>query len=213
MISETDRACSPRFVGEVSLDAVGGREKSTAQDVMLLGRVARRDTLAFEQVYDRFSRPMFSMVLRIVRSRPEAEDVLQDAFFAIWNRAPNYRPDRGSPFSWIATIMRHKAIDRLRSQIRRDKRLVEDIPACTEDEAAPGGLAPLIATETERAVRSALATLGPGEHRAIELSFFDGLTHPEIAAQLGIPAGTVKARIRRGMLKLRTKLAGVSFTL
>ncbi|MBC7368684.1 MAG: sigma-70 family RNA polymerase sigma factor [Undibacterium sp.] len=178
-----------------------------AEDIDLMIRVARREIAAFEQLYDRFSHPMFSLVLRIVRSPSEAEDVLQDVFFQIWTRAPDYQPQLGSPFAWVATIMRRKAIDRLRAQIRRGLHLVAPSVPCMDPPNPSDTRAPLLATERRQEVCAALATLAAGEHRAIELAFFDGLSHQEISEALRLPIGTVKARIRRGLFKLRTKLA------
>ncbi|MDP3071251.1 MAG: sigma-70 family RNA polymerase sigma factor [Opitutaceae bacterium] len=182
------------------------RQRAPAEDVDLLLRVGQCDTIAFERLYDRFSSPMFSLVLRMVGSRAQAEDILQEVFLLIWIRARDYRQQLGSPFAWIATIMRHKAIDWLRAQGPRFRYLdtAPDQPA--PHFASLTGEDRLIATERNREVRSAIAALGVGEHRAIELAFFDGLTHAEIAAALHLPVGTVKARIRRGLLKLRLQL-------
>ncbi|MEY2877692.1 MAG: hypothetical protein RLZZ15_72 [Verrucomicrobiota bacterium] len=177
-------------------------------DAALLRAVALRDEAAFAALYDRMARPIFSLVVRIVRSRAEAEEILQEAFWQIWERAPDYRAELGSPFGWIATIARRKAIDRLRANSRHLQRIAEAQGAFGEDEfAAPLGADALGADERGAAVRAGLARLGPDERRAIALAFFDGLTHLEIAAALGAPVGTVKARIRRGLAKLKPALA------
>ncbi|MCX6955560.1 MAG: sigma-70 family RNA polymerase sigma factor [Verrucomicrobia bacterium] len=177
-------------------------------EVTLLLAVARRDEEAFATLYDRLSRPIFSLVVRIVRSRAEAEEVLQEAFWQIWENAPSYRPELGSPFCWMVTVARRKAIDRLRSNARHLQRIAEAQGLRTDDEfAAPVVLDVLAAGEQSAAVRAALARLGPDERRAIMLAFFDGLTHEEIAAALRAPVGTVKARIRRGLQKLKPSLA------
>ena len=177
-------------------------------DAALLQAVARRDEGAFASLYDRMSRPVFSLIVRVVRSRAEAEEVLQEAFWQIWERAADYRAELGSPFCWIVTIARRKAIDRLRANSRHLQRIEDAQGARVDDDfASPAALESLASDERGTAVRSALAKLGPDERRAIALVFFDGLTHLEIAAAERTPVGTVKARIRRGMLKLKPALA------
>ena len=177
-------------------------------DATLLLAVAQRDEAAFAALYDRMSRPVFSLIVRVVRSRAEAEEVLQESFWQVWERAPDYRPDLGSAFCWIVTIARRKAIDRLRANSRHLQRIEDAQGARVEDDfASPAALESLATDERGTAVRAALAKLGPDERRVIALAFFDGLTHAEIAAAERTPVGTVKARIRRGMLKLKPALA------
>lgn len=181
---------------------------SESDDVTLLLAVARRDETALAELYDRLAHPVFSMVVRIVGSRAEAEEVLQEAFWQIWESAPGYRPELGSPFCWIITIARRKAIDRLRANSRHLRRIEEAQGRRTDEEfATPVALESLVAGERSATVRAALARLAPDERRAIVLAFFDGLTHGEIATALRAPVGTVKARIRRGLLKLKPSLA------
>lgn len=177
-------------------------------DAALLLAVARRDETSFAALYDRMSRPVFALVVRVVRSRAEAEEVLQEAFWQVWERAADYRPDLGSAFCWVVTIARRKAIDRLRANSRHLQRIEEAQGARVDDDfAQPVALDALASDERGTAMRTALAKLGPDERRAIVLAFFDGLTHSEIAAAERTPVGTVKARIRRGLLKLKPALA------
>jgi RNA polymerase sigma-70 factor (ECF subfamily) len=179
-------------------------------DATLLQAVARRDETAFAELYDRMARPVFSLVVRVLRSRAEAEEVLQEAFWQVWERAPDYRAELGSAFCWIVTIARRKAIDRLRANARHLKRIEEARDLRNDDDLVePAGLKSLAAGERETAVRRALGRLGLEERRAIALAFFDGLTHEEIATVLRAPVGTIKARIRRGILKLKPALARV----
>lgn len=181
---------------------------SAPDDSRLLEAVARGDEAAFAELYDRLSRPVFSLVLRIVRSPAEAEEVLQEAFWQVWERAPDYRAELGSAFCWVVTVARRKAIDRLRANSRHLQRIEEAQHARNDDEfTAPVALDALAAGERSAAVRAALAKLGADERRAIALAFFDGLTHEEIATALRAPVGTIKARIRRGLLKLKPVLA------
>jgi RNA polymerase sigma-70 factor (ECF subfamily) len=177
-------------------------------DAALLLAVARRDEAAFAALYDRMARPVFSLIVRVVRSRAEAEEILQESFWQIWERAPDYQPALGSAFCWIVTIARRKAIDRLRANSRHLQRIEDAQGARSEDDfALPAALEALAADERGAAVHAALAKLGREERRVIALAFFDGLTHTEIAAAERTPVGTVKARIRRGMLKLKPALA------
>ena len=181
---------------------------TSPDDAKLLQAVACRDEAAFAALYDRFSRPVFSLVVRVLRSRAEAEEVLQEAFWQIWERAPDYRPELGSAFCWVVTIARRKAIDRLRSNSRQLQRIEEAQGLRNDDDfISPAGLEALAADEVGTAVRAALTKLNPDERRAIALAFFDGLTHDEIALAVRAPVGTIKARIRRGMLKLKPTLA------
>lgn len=180
------------------------------EEIALLRAVAGRDEGAFAALYDRYSGPAFGMILRILRSRAEAEEVLQEAFWQVWTRATDYRPELGSPFCWVITIARRKAIDRLRANARHLQRIEEARRARHEDDfAAPAGAESAATGESREAVRTALQKLNPDERRAIALAFFDGLTHEEIARALDTPVGTVKARIRRGMLKLKPMLASL----
>jgi len=176
---------------------------SRRDDEHLMKRVAARDRVAFAELYDQFSRPMFALVLRVVHCRVEAEDILQDAFASLWNRAETYRAERGSPFSWITAIVRNKAIDVVRERSRHFE-LMDMSLRLKHDEAEPATATDSLgAADSQRLVRAALAKLSGDESRVIELAFFDGLTHREISAALGQPLGTIKARIRRGLLKLR----------
>ncbi|MDP3071370.1 MAG: sigma-70 family RNA polymerase sigma factor [Opitutaceae bacterium] len=179
-------------------------------DATLLRAVALRDEAAFAELYERLSRPVFSLVVRVLRSRTEAEEVLQEAFWQVWERAPDFRAEVGSPFSWVVTIARRKAIDRLRANARHLRRIEEAQGLRNDDDwIAPAALESLTSGESGAAVRAALAKLNPAERHAIALAFFDGLTHDEIAQALRAPVGTIKARIRRGLLKLKPALARV----
>ncbi|MBC7366333.1 MAG: hypothetical protein H7343_05890 [Undibacterium sp.] len=159
------------------------------EDVDFLLAVGRRAEKAFAALYDRVSRPAFSIVMRIVRPTAKADAILREAFRQGWEKAPIYQPAAGSPFAWIKTLARRKAIDRLRANLRHLQRITK---------AQSAG--------DDTAVRAARKAIGIGERRAITLAFLDGLTHLEIAPTLSRPVGTVKARIRRGS-KLHTALA------
>ena len=177
-------------------------------DAILLARMTSGDTEALGAFYDAHANILFGLALRILNDHKEAEDVLQEVFLQVWEKAAAYNPALGRPLAWAITLTRNKAIDRLRSAQRRMK-LLEQAGA----EISPEGVAPLPsgadaagASEQANLVCAALTRLPPEQKRAIELAFFSGLTQTEIAAALNEPLGTIKARIRRGMLKLREEL-------
>jgi RNA polymerase sigma-70 factor (ECF subfamily) len=163
------------------------------------------DEQAFATFYGRFAPGLFSMIYAILHDQKESEDVLQEAFVQMWKRAATYDPARSSLFTWAVMIARHKAIDRLRSRQRRT-RLVEAADGATVEHSDN-----VLARSDERElVRAAMAKLGAEQREAIDLAFFAGLTQTQIADKLGAPLGTVKARIRRGLLALREVLKGAS---
>ncbi|GDX09097.1 RNA polymerase sigma factor [Verrucomicrobiota bacterium] len=177
-------------------------------EVELLRRVAQGDRRGFEELYDRFSGVLFSTASRVLNNQEAAEDVLQDVFVQIWEKAPLYDPARGKPLTWAITLTRNKAIDRLRATVRRN-RLSEDMQRESQtqnqfddrssfDAASTG--------DTNKLVHEAMQKLSKDQREAIELAFFSSLTQPEIAERLNEPLGTVKARIRRGMMRLRDLL-------
>jgi RNA polymerase sigma-70 factor (ECF subfamily) len=182
-------------------------------DLDLLQRTAKGDRVAFAGLYDRFSRPLFATALRILGDSREAEDVVHDVFLTLWQRSVEFSEDRGSPFSWAVTMTRNRAIDRVRQRRRRAEILADTPPADLGYESigsttGSDSAEMLQARERAGAVRQALSTLPQDQQRAVELAFFSGLTQQEIAANLDQPLGTVKARIRRGLLKLRDTLVG-----
>ena len=178
-------------------------------EIELLQRVAQGDRPSFETLYDRFSGVLFSIANRVLNNQEAAEDVLQDVFVQIWEKAPLYDPARGKPMTWAVTLTRNKAIDRLRSTVRRN-RLQDDVQRESETFAQfddRSSFDALASGETKQLVRAAMQKLSPDQREAIELAFFSSLTQTEIAERLNEPLGTVKARIRRGMTKLRDVLS------
>jgi RNA polymerase sigma-70 factor (ECF subfamily) len=176
-------------------------------DADLIGRIGTGDEEAFAQLYDRFSPGLYSMVIKMTSDEAEAEDVLQDAFAHIWRKAASYDPRRSAPFTWAVMVTRNKCIDRLRVRQRFNKiadRYAQEVAShadVDEYSAEEAGM-----REQRARVRAALAGMAPEQQQAIELAFFNDLTHEQIAERLGAPLGTVKARIRRGLLKLRDLL-------
>ncbi len=188
-----------------------GRRQPNEADAELVRQMTSGDANAFTNFYDRFAPGLFSMIYAILRDQTESEDVLQEAFVQMWKRTATYDATRSSLFTWAVMISRHKAIDRLRSR-QRHSRLAEAV--ANEPEVlttAPVDRADnLLARSDDRAkVRAALSQLGAAQREAIDLAFFAGLTQTQISEKLGTPLGTVKARIRRGLLALRDVLGKV----
>lgn len=184
-----------------------GSEVERKLDADLLLRTAAGDEAAFGRLYDRFSPGLYSLVLRMVRDEREAEDVLQDGFSHIWRRASTYDPARSSAFTWAVMVLRNKAIDRLRVR-QRLERTVEKVTeefSHFPDSDDTAALEPVMREERAR-VRRALGKLPEEQREAVDLAFFGGLTHEQIAEKLGTPLGTIKARIRRGLFRLRDVL-------
>ena len=162
----------------------------------LLQRLARGDRAALGELYDLYAGKVLGLAIRVLKDRSEAEDVVQEVFLQVWRQADRYDPVRGRPEAWVCTMARTRALDRLRRRASR-----REAPS----EAAPppqGGAAP----EGALAVRAALGSLSDDQRKAVELAYFDGLTQSEIARRLGEPLGTVKTRIRLGMMHLREVL-------
>ena len=175
-------------------------------EVELLALVATQDTAAFGELYDRLSGLLCGLAQQILGDVTDAEDVLQEAFLLIWNRAGSYEPRLGKPVGWAVAILRNKAIDRLRSRQRR-ARLMDE---ATRSELWSAGELPApvgVSGMDAAVVRQALLSLPAEQREAIELAFLGGLSQSEIAETLEQPLGTIKARIRRGMLRLRELLA------
>ncbi|MBS0663410.1 MAG: sigma-70 family RNA polymerase sigma factor [Verrucomicrobia bacterium] len=200
-----------RMKAPESLDLSAAVTARARADAELLGRSAQGDREAFAELYDRFARPLYSTALRITGNPAEAEDVLQDVFLTLWEKARAFEDSRGSAFAWAVTLTRHRAIDRVRQRSRRSELLSEATAEEAGTQPAPAGpdaAGALSASEHADAVRAAVKSLPPEQRRALELAFFDGLTQAEISAALRQPLGTVKARIRRGLIRLREIMGG-----
>lgn len=181
-------------------------ESAQVSDVELLTAVARGDEQALGLVYDRYRLILFGLVLRILHSRQEAEDVLQEVFLQVWNKAADFDESRGRPFTWLVTLARSRAIDRLRSLGSRER--VAQEAAREVVEASSDAIEDTIRAQEGRVVRNALQELPPEQRQLLELAYFEGLTQSEIAKRVKSPLGTVKTRMRAGMAKLRDSLRG-----
>jgi RNA polymerase sigma-70 factor (ECF subfamily) len=181
-------------------------EQVQVNDVELLKAVASQDEAALAQLYDRYRVILFGLLMRILNNREEAEDVLQEVFLQVWRRAADFDENRGRPFTWLVTMARSRGIDRLRTLASRERVAVAG--AKEETEAVSDAASDAFRSEQRSLVTSALAQLPDEQQRPLILAYFDGLTQTEIAARLGAPLGTVKTRMRTGMMKLREMLAG-----
>ena len=178
-------------------------------EIELLERVSHGDESAFTEFYRRFAPALYGMALRIMHEPKDAEDVVQESFCSIWRKAGSFDPRAGSPLTWSVLIVRHKAFDKLRVRQRRDRlsdRLIGEALS-TPGIDVTSILQPAL-HERAAIIRTALGEIAPEQKQALELAFFTDLTHEEIAERLAEPLGTVKARIRRGLLKLRELLTG-----
>lgn len=175
----------------------------TRADIALLDRIVARDERAVAELYDAHSRLLYGLILRILRDRSEAEEVLQEVYVLVWTRAETYNVSLGSPVAWLVRIARNRAIDRLRANSVR-LRAVESAPL---PEAAASPETQAAASEQQRAVVRALEALPPDQRLLIEHAYFEGLTQSELADRFKLPLGTVKTRIRSGMIALRQQLS------
>jgi len=173
--------------------------------IRLIRQVANQDRDAFSQLYDRFSTLVFTLAMRMLRARSDAEDLLQDVFVQVWRQAQNYSTERGSPEAWIVNIARSRAIDKIRSIRRMEKSFVlTDDPARAESSDNVESSA--AESEARMAMNSALANLPETQRKVLELAYFGGLTQTEIATRLAEPLGTVKTRMRSAIQRLREML-------
>ena len=187
-------------------------ETSTAQQMLdqeMIARIGRRDQAAFSALYDRLSGPLYSLAMKMLGDPAEAQDALQEVFLQIWSRAGTYDPEQSSVFSWTVLLTRSRVIDRLRARGRRSRVVVtstEDAPIAADASTVESAADTAEKNDEAARVRYVLNNLPSEQREAIEMAFFEHLSHHEIAARLGQPLGTVKARIRRGLLKLRQRL-------
>lgn len=191
------------------MDAPSQHAASTI-DPKLLARVVKGDQQAFSQLYDQSSPLLYSMALRFLGNREEAAELLQEVYLEVWRKVARYDVGRGTPIAWLITLTRSRAIDRLRARgARTSHQVVEPLDAPAAAQAADRGPGPFEAhadQELRNLVSGALAELPQAQQQAIELAYYEGLSHMEIAARLNQPLGTVKTRIKLGMSKLRESL-------
>jgi len=186
--------------------------RSTEVDLALLQRIATRDETALAELYDRHSRLAYGVIMRILGSPSDAEEVLQETFVRVWSRAETYDALLGSPAAWLTRIARNRAIDRLRARRIRLAIAIEpgsDVPSSREPITRDTPETVLESRSMAGTVRTALAALTSSQRALIEAAFFEGYTHSELAARFGVPLGTVKTRIRTGLATMRDRLEQV----
>ena len=181
---------------------------SNADDVALMRRIVEADETALGALYDRWVRSLYSLVLHLLKDPDEAEDVVEETFWQAWRKAGSYEPSRGAVSTWLLTIGRRKALDRLRARKRSredilsDERSFADLPS-----TAPDPSMDVEGLELRENVRLALNDLPQEQREVLELGYFNGLSQSEIADVTGQPLGTVKTRMRLAMQKLREPLS------
>lgn len=184
--------------------------REVSPDATLVNRLLHKDVAAFEQLYNRHSRIVYSLVLRILQQAGTAEEVVQDVFLQLWRNAARYDAARGPFVPWLLTLARNRALDHLRLKSERQRRKedqTEELPPVT---VAPEYEKQLDEKRRAERVRALLGVLSPQQRRAIELAYFQGLSHTEIAETLKEPLGTVKSWIRNGLLRLKEGLQATS---
>lgn len=174
---------------------------TSLSDSDLMRLVGRRDESALVELYRRYGRRVYPLIRRVVGNDGMADEVVQDVFVRLWTRPEQYRPEAGHLAAWLMTVARNLALDALRRNRRwRDQADVDDHAYRLHTAAPEGGL------EAVLAVRDCLGSLPDDQRRAVELAYFEGLSHAELARRLGEPLGTVKSRLRLAFDKLRTSL-------
>jgi RNA polymerase sigma-70 factor, ECF subfamily len=180
---------------------------SELDDTALVALIARRDESALSVLYDRYSRLAFSLAMRIVGERALAEEITADSFVSVWRAAGSFSAERGRFVTWLLSVVRHRAIDELRRLNVRPEGNAVELNEALQSTALPDGLDDLIdVRQRQTVVRSALASLPGPQRQALELAYFGGLTQQEIADKTGTPLGTIKTRMRLGLLKMRDEL-------
>lgn len=174
-------------------------------DTALLRAMQRGEQDAVAMLYDRYSGAAYGLAMRVTNNAQAAEDVVQDAFVSLWKQAPRFDPERGHVRAWLLTIVHHKAVDAVRRRAGRPERaLPEGAEDFIEASGRPDELAEMVLDA--EAVREAVRQIPDDQRRVIEMAYFAGMTHVEIAAQTGVPLGTVKSRLRIGLDKMREYL-------
>ena len=178
-----------------------------SDDVTTINRIANGDEAALATLYDRWAQTVYSLVFQLLRDADAAEDVVEETFWQVWHRASSYDISRGTVRTWILTIGRSRALDRLRSRKRNREDISDDLSLIRDPRSDPSQMAE--GAERRQLVYSALSELPDEQRNALELAYFRGLSQSEIAELLGEPLGTVKTRMRLGMQKMRNKLIGL----
>ena len=184
------------------------QQEDRSIELELIARIARSERAAFEELYTRYSNILYATAFKFLKQDADAQDVVQDVFIQIWDKAKIYDPTKGKPLTWVLTMTRNRSIDRIRA-IQRRSRLRNDFETeTTVDESTEirEALSKVDANEKGQILRDAVSSLSLQQRVVIEMAFFRGHTQTEIAEKLGEPLGTIKARARRGLMKLKESL-------
>lgn len=201
LIDLTSKAQLETYSERTTIRVASGERNTVTSDLALVTAIRSGDQQAMAELYDRYCSIVYSVALRVLQDTSGAEDVLQDIFMQLWRKPGAFDASRGNMAAWLAVIARHRAIDALRR--RRPENDIEDIVVSVETD---------LAAEADRAramdkIRGALESMAKEQRSALEMAYFDGLTHSEIAQKTGEPLGTIKTRIRTGLISLRKVLA------
>jgi RNA polymerase sigma-70 factor, ECF subfamily len=184
-----------------------GDAAAAEADRAAVQRMARGDPDALADLYDRHSRLLYSLALRIVRLEADAEDVMQEVFAQVWRQASRYDGNRGTVIGWLVTLTRSRALDKLRRGRARPQATDGEQRAQGVPDVSPGIDVTLVSAEQASAVRAALEALPDNQRVPLELAYYEGLSQSEIAARLDVPLGTIKTRMRQALLRLRDAVA------
>ena len=181
---------------------------AAGDDTNLVQRMQRRDSRALAELYDRYGRIVYALILRVVRDVGIAEDLVQETFLRVWNRVHGFDAQKGSIGPWLLAVARNRAIDYLRSAAGRERNAVEYEE--TDHPALYGNMEKdILASDKARRVKSAVEKLSPNQRQVIELAYFEGLSQTEMAERMGQPLGTVKTWVRTALKNLRDELGAV----
>jgi RNA polymerase sigma-70 factor (ECF subfamily) len=178
-------------------------------ELKLLRQIKAKDEEALGELYDLYNRLLFGMILSIVKNREEAEDVLQEVFVKIWDKSYTFNEERGNVYSWIVTLTRNKAIDRIRSKgYKTQQKATQDVnaPQFKLEGNTFDPLETTIFSDRAELVRKALTEIPENQSKVLKIAYYRGMTQTEISDHLDIPLGTVKTRMRQGMIKLKNIL-------
>jgi len=187
------------------------RKRPMTEAALLMERIVQRDEKALDQLYERFSGALYAVILRIVKSREDADEILCEIFLQVWNKAGSYDLAKGAIYTWLLSMARNRAIDRIRSKSYKNaKQNAEDSEVLNglENASAENPLDAVVLSERAAAVREALRDISPQQREILEIAYFEGYTQSQIAERLSLPLGTVKTRMRDGMKSLQAFLAG-----
>jgi RNA polymerase sigma-70 factor, ECF subfamily len=192
------------------LATVAPQPRGKPDDATILGRIARGEDQALAELYDRYTQLLYTLGMRILRSVQDSEDVVQEVFMQAWNKAGTYEPGKGTVYAWLVTMMRNRAIDRLRSKGFRHSAQSADVAGLllSADPASSSPHSYAVHTEDQKLVLATLKELSVDQQQVLVLAYYEGFSQSEIAKKLNIPLGTVKSRIRKGLQSMHSMMKG-----